>query len=162
MRAISLADVAFTKALSWAADGLNPRLRLQAELERLRREISLLGEWVALAVDHFARRVMGFAVYRGEPTSEAIRGFLQGVFRRTGQQPRHLISDQGIQFTARAFQRWCRRRGICHRFGAVGKYGSLAVIERSIRTFKTECTRRLILVPYGLAAFRRELGLYFS
>jgi len=40
---------------------------------------------------------------------------------------------------------------------AVGKYGSLAVIERSMRTLKSECTRRLILVPYRLARFEQEL-----
>ena len=33
VHAIALADVAFTKTLIWAADGLNPRLRLQAEIE---------------------------------------------------------------------------------------------------------------------------------
>ena len=118
--------------------------------------------WIALAVDHFSRRLMGFAVYRGEPSSAAVRRFLEGVFRRVGQPPRHLISDQGTQFTGKGFRRWCRRRGIQHRFGAVGKYGSLAMIERCIRTLKTECTRRLILVPFRLAAFRQELALYFS
>ena len=51
--------------------------------------------------------------------------------------------------------------GIQHRFGALGKYGSLAVIERSIRTIKTECTRCLILVPYRFATFEHELALYF-
>jgi transposase-like protein len=68
--------------------------------------------WVALAVDHFSRRVVGFATYRSEPSSQVIRRFLEGVFRRVGQRPRHLISDQGIQFSARGFRRWCRRRGI--------------------------------------------------
>jgi len=118
--------------------------------------------WVALAVDHFSRRVMGFAVYRGEPSSATIRKFLEGIFWRVGQQPRHLISDQGVQFTAKGFRRWCRRRRIQHRFGAVGKYGSLAVIERCIRTLKNECTRRLVLVPYRLGTFRRELAVYSS
>jgi putative transposase len=118
--------------------------------------------WVALVMDHFSRRVMRFAVYRTEPSSVAIQGFLEGVFRRVRQQPQHFISDQGGQFTARGFLRWCRRRGIGHRFGAVGKYGSLAVIERCIRTLKNECTRRLILVPYRPAKFRRELELYCS
>lgn len=32
--------------------------------------------------------------------------------------------------------------------------------ERCIRTPKTECTRRLIAVPYRLATFKQELGLY--
>jgi putative transposase len=118
--------------------------------------------WVALVVDHFSRRVMGFAVFRGEPSSAAIRGFLEGAFSKAGQPPRHLVSDQGVQLTAKAFQRWCRRRGIQHRFGAVGKYGSLAVIERCIRSLKNECTRRLVLVPYRLSTLRQELTLYSS
>jgi len=118
--------------------------------------------WLVLAVDHFSRRVMGFAVFRREPSSAAIRGVLEGVFRSIGQQPKHLVSDQGTQFFAKGFRRWCRRRSIQHRFGAVGKYGSLAVIERSIRTIKTECTRRLILVLYRLATLEHELALYFA
>jgi len=36
------------------------------------------------------------------------------------------------------------------------------VIERSIRTIKIECTRRLIFVPYRLATFECDLELYFS
>jgi len=118
--------------------------------------------WVGIAVDHYSRRVMGFAVYRGQPSSVAIRNFLERLFRRVGGRPRHLISDQGAQFIAKEFKRWCRRRGIRHRFGAVGKYGSLAVIERCIRTLKTEFTRRLILVPFRLAVFRQEMALFFS
>src|SRR5712692_5053437 len=118
--------------------------------------------WLAVTVDHFSRRVMGFAVYRTLPSSAAVRRFLEGAFRKAGERPHHLISDQGTQFIAKGFRRWCRQRGIRHRFGAVGKYGSLAVIERSIRTIKTECTRRLSVVPYRLGAFEQDLALYFS
>ncbi len=117
--------------------------------------------WVALAVDHFSRRVMGFSVLRGEPSSEAVRRFLEGVFKKAGHQSRHMIFDRGIQFTAKGFRRWCRR-GILRLFGAVGKHGIRAVIQPCIRTLKTECTRRLILVPLRLAAFRQELRLYLS
>jgi len=118
--------------------------------------------WLAVAVDHFSRRVVGFAVYRSQPPSVAIRGFLEKLFRRVGAKPQHFISDQGRQFIAKDFKRWCRRRGIRHRFGAIGKYGSLAVIERCIRTAKAECTRRLVLVPFRLAAIEQELALYFA
>jgi transposase InsO family protein len=118
--------------------------------------------WVALAVDHFSRRVMGSAVYRREPSSGAVRGFLECIFRKAGQRARRLVTDRGVQFTAKVFRRWCPRMGIQHRFGAVGKYGSLAVIERSIRTLKNECTRRLTLVPFRLASFRNELAIYCS
>ena len=90
--------------------------------------------WLAVAVDHCSRRVMGLAVFRRQPTSTAVRGFLERLFRTAGMKPQHFVSDQGSQFTAREFKRWCRRRGIRQRFGAIGKYGSLAVIERCIRT----------------------------
>ena len=39
--------------------------------------------WLAVAVDHFSRRVMGFAVYRSLPSSSAVRRFLESAFRRT-------------------------------------------------------------------------------
>ena len=117
--------------------------------------------WVAVAVDHYSRRVMGFAVFDQQPTSAAVRAFLGRAIRKAGVRPEHLITDQGKQFRCRAFRRWCRRRGIRQRFGAVGKYGSIAIIERLMRTLKTECTRRF-LVPYRRDAFRREVAMYFE
>ena len=115
--------------------------------------------WLAVAVDHYSRRIMGFTVFEHPPTSVAIRAFLGRAIRQAGTVPRHLITDQGTQFTDERFGQWCRRRGTRQRFGAVGKYGSIAVIERLIRTVKNECTRRL-LVPYRRDSFRRELALF--
>ena len=54
------------------------------------------------------------------------------------------------------FKRWCRRRKVRPRFGVVGQYGSIAAIERFIRTLKTESLRR-ILVPLRLHAMRQEV-----
>ena len=48
VHAISLADVALTRTLSWAADSLNPRLRLQADIERLRGQTCLLREEIRI------------------------------------------------------------------------------------------------------------------
>jgi len=118
--------------------------------------------WLAVAVDQFSRRVMGFAVYRSLASSAAVRKLLERLFRSAGDKPLRLISDQGTQFIEKGFRSWCRHHGIQHRFGAVGRYGSLAVIERCIRTAKVECTRRLIVVPYRLVAFEQELALYIS
>lgn len=42
-------------------------------------------------------------------------------------------------------------------YGAIGKHGSLAVVERLILTMKTLLSR-LLLVPYRHDAFLRELG----
>jgi transposase InsO family protein len=115
--------------------------------------------WIAVAVDHFSRRVMGFAVFEQQPTSEAVRASLGRTIRKARSCPRHLITDHGRQFTDDGFRRWCRRQGIHQRFGAVDKYGSLSVVERLIRTLKNECTRKLI-VPYNRATLRRELSLF--
>ncbi len=118
--------------------------------------------WVTLAVDHCSRRVMGFEAFRCQPSAEDARRFLVRLIRAAGQQPRHLVTDQGSQFVARSFRRWCRRRGIRQRFGAIGKYGSLAVIERCIKSLKEECARRLAVVPLRVGDFEKELALYFS
>jgi putative transposase len=116
--------------------------------------------FVGVVEDHFSRRIMGVATFKKEPTSKAIRAFLDRVIRSAGRAPNHLISDKGTQFTESGFPSWCRRHGIRHRFGAVGKYGSIAIIERLMRTLKRECTRRLVFVPFRRAKFERELTLW--
>ena len=55
--------------------------------------------------------------------------------RRHGR-PRHFISDQGSQFTATVFREMLDVLSIGQRFGAIGQYGSIAVIERFWRTLK--------------------------
>src|SRR5262249_46208461 len=68
-------------------------------------------------------------------------------------------TDQGRQFRSRAFRAWCKRRGIHQRFGAIGQFGSIAVIERLIQTVKSECVSRL-LVPFSRTLVRKELSLF--
>ena len=47
--------------------------------------------WVACAVDHYSRTVLGFAVFKKQPTSAAVRAFLGGVL------PENLIrTDFGL------------------------------------------------------------------
>lgn len=52
-----------------------------------------------------------------------------------------------------------RLRSIRPRFGAVGEHGSIAVVERFIRSMKSECTRR-VMVPFRLDAMRHEIGCH--
>ncbi len=115
--------------------------------------------WIAVSVDHYSRRVMGIAVFEQQPTSNAIRKFLARAMRKAGGNPKHLITDQGVQFIDAGFRKWCEHKGIRQRFGAIGKYGSIAIVERLIRTIKSECTRKL-MVPYRRNDFRRELSLF--
>jgi transposase InsO family protein len=115
--------------------------------------------WVAVVVDHFSRAVVGFAVFFRHPTSVEVQRSLGRAVRRSGRPPRYIITDKGRQFRCPSFQRWCRHQGIRPRFGAIGKHGSLAIVERFMRSLKTECTRKM-MVPVRLAAMQREVALY--
>ncbi len=114
--------------------------------------------WVAVVVDHFSRRVMGVATFARQPTSESMLAFLGRTIARTGMTPKYLVCDRGCQFDCHGFRRWCRRHGIRPRYGAIGRHGSIAVIERCIRTLK-ELVGQLPLVPLRRKAFRHELDL---
>ena len=103
---------------------------------------------------------MGWAVFYKPPASQQMRQFLGRTLRSAGATPKYLICDKGCQFWCARFKEWCDTRGIRPRFGAIGQYGSLAVLERFIRTLKDECTRRLPLVPLSGRKFRRELELF--
>jgi len=113
-------------------------------------------------VDHYSRRVLGTAIFKKEPTACEITAFLGRVRLKIGCCPRHLITDHGVQFTADKCGAWCRRHGIQQRFGAIGKYGSLAVIERFIRSMKNEGTRLMPIVPLLRAVFGREIDHYVA
>jgi len=115
--------------------------------------------WTAFILDHFSRRLIAFAVFRSEPTAADIKTFFEHTIQAVGRAPKHLINDQGVQFNADLFTEFCKAKNIKQRFGAVGQHGSIAVIERFIRSFKEECIR-FISVPLDLDNFRREIELY--
>lgn len=114
--------------------------------------------WVAVCIDNASRALVGFAVFKTRPDSEDVCSFLARAVRKVGSKPRYIITDRGKEFDCWAFKSWCRPH-IRQRFGAVGQQGSVAIVERFIRSMKVECTRR-ILVPFRLIAMRRELSLY--
>ena len=117
--------------------------------------------WVAVVVDHYSRRAMGCAVYQGKPTSIEVRTFLGRTIQQAGTAPPHLICDKGSQFWCDDFKVWCKRRDIKPRYGAVGQHGSIAIVERFIRTMKQEGTRRMF-VSYCRKKFRSELKLFLD
>ena len=94
------------------------------------------------------------------PTSARVSAFLGRAIKKAGSKPKYIITDQGREFCG-PFKSWCGSRGIRPRVGAVGKHGSICVVERFIRSMKTECTRR-ILVSFRLDQMRRELAFYAS
>jgi transposase InsO family protein len=116
---------------------------------------------VAVVVDQHSRRALGFAVFNSQPSSAEVSSLLDSAIHQHEAKPKHLITDQGGQFTANDFKDWGKRRGIRHRYGAVDKHGALAINERFNLTLKNECTRRL-LVPFCPDGFWRELFLFVN
>ena len=114
---------------------------------------------VAVVLDHHSRAVVAHAVYRKQPTAEQVCALLDRAILDAGRTPRHIVTDRGVQFEAAQYLEWCRRRRVRPRFGAVGRKGSIAVVERFMRSLKSEHLRR-ILVPLGRTVFRREVALY--
>ena len=117
--------------------------------------------WLAIVIDHYSRRVMGFAVFKKQPTSIDIRAFLGRAIARSKAKPKYIICDKGVQFLNPGFKRWCRRKKISPRFGAVGQHGSIAVIERLIRSMKYEYLKH-ILIPMRMDQMRKEVVCYID
>ena len=71
--------------------------------------------------------------------------------------PKYIVCDRGRQFDCDGFRDWCRRKGIQPpRYGAIGRHGSIAVVERFILTMKC-LLLCLPLVPYRRDRFQREI-----
>ena len=115
--------------------------------------------WMAIVVDHYSRRIMGVAVFKKQPASIDIRQFIARCISKAGTAPKYLICDKGVQFWNEGFKQWCKRKTIKPRFGAIGKHGSIAVIERFIRSLKEEYLKRL-LIPLRMDAMRQEIACY--
>ena len=113
--------------------------------------------YVAAVVDHYSRRVVAVGVFAKKPGCPTICTFLGKAFRE--RNPKHLICDRDSIFDCEAFRKWAKRKGIRIRYGAVGKHGSIAVIERFFRTLKTEFARKTTM-PMRRCEFRRELVRY--
>ena len=113
--------------------------------------------WVAVVIDHFSRRVMGVTAFESQPSCREVCSFMGRTIAKAGRAPRHVVCDRGKQFDCDGFRRWCKRRGIKRpRYGAIGRHGSIAVVERVILTIKC-LLRGLPFVPYRREAFVKEL-----
>ncbi len=100
---------------------------------------------LAVVFDVFSRLPLAFRVFTAEPSAEDIAELFAHAASRHGP-PKHFVSDQGPQFTASAFRERLKTLSVRHRFGAIGKTGSIALIERLWLTLK----ERLRLVSLSL------------
>ena len=116
------------------------------------------GVWVGVVLDHFSRGVVARGVFDKQPTAKQVCALLERAVREAGTAPRHIVSDRGAQFREE-YRAWCKRRGVKARYGAVGQHGSIAVVERFIRSMKEEALRG-ILLPMSVRVVARELDGY--
>ena len=116
------------------------------------------GAWVGVVLDHFTRSVVARGVFDKQPTVKQVCALLDRAVGEAGTAPRHIVSDQGAQFREE-YRAWCKRRGVRARFGAVGQHGSIAIVERFIRSMKEEALAR-ILLPMSVRRLARELDAY--
>jgi transposase InsO family protein len=142
-----------------------------ADLTEIRGFLGFLRFKVVVVIDLFSRFPLAFGVFRKEPTCDEMLGVFDAAFRKYGR-PRHFVSDQGAQFTAATFKSTLAALGIQQRFGAIGQYGSIAIIERFWRTLKdllavklrppictSELNERLELALAYYAVLRPHQGL---
>jgi transposase InsO family protein len=91
---------------------------------------------LVVVLDVFSRMPLAARVFFAEPSGRDVARLFAAAARRFGP-PRHSVSDQGAQFRSGAFNRALARLGVRHRYGAIGRSGSIAIIERFFRTLKT-------------------------
>jgi transposase InsO family protein len=111
--------------------------------------------WIAVVIDHFSRIVVGHAEFKQQPSAAQVCSVLGRAAKRARRAPKYLVSNQGPQFRDE-YRAWCAHRGVRPRFGAIGEYGSVAVVERFIRTLKDEGLRRIV-VPLGQSEMLAEV-----
>jgi transposase InsO family protein len=105
---------------------------------------------------------MGIATFSQQPTFAAVRAFLGRTIQAVGDEPKYLICDRGSQFDNDGFRNWCDDTNIQPRYGAVGRHGSIAVVERFILTLKTYLLGWSAIVLLWRQEFRRELTSFLD
>ncbi len=90
---------------------------------------------LAVVIDVFSRFPLAWRLFDTEPSAEEMASVVdEAVARARRYHPElslaHFITDKGASFTAEEFQATLARHGMKARFGAVGRHGSIAFIER--------------------------------
>jgi transposase InsO family protein len=98
---------------------------------------------VAVVFDAFSRMPLSAKVFSKEASAHEIARFVSRTSKRHGR-PAHFVSDRGVCFTGSVFCLALEHLGVKQRFGAIGKKGSIALIERLWRTLKDTLGLRLL------------------
>jgi putative transposase len=114
-----------------------------ADLTDVKGLFSLVTFKITVAFDVFSRMPLLARIFSKEPSAGDMASFVSRTAKRHGR-PAHFVSDRGRCFTGHIFRRALERLGVKPRFGAVGKKGSIALIERLWRTLKDTLSLRML------------------
>jgi transposase InsO family protein len=116
---------------------------------------------LAVVLDVFSRFPLAARAFVREPSGAQIADLLRQAAEKYGP-PRHFVSDRGSQFTSDPFRQAILEGSVSHRFGALGKVGSIAIIERLWKTAKALLgVRPLPPLTRAEAQRRVELALFY-
>ena len=114
-----------------------------ADLTDVKGLFGLVTFKVAVVFDAFSRMALSVTVFCKEASALEISRFVSRTARRHGW-PAHFVSDRARCFRGQVFRSKLRRVPVKQRFGAIGKKGSIALIERLWRTLKDALGLRLL------------------
>jgi transposase InsO family protein len=105
------------------------------DVTEIKALMGLLSFRLAVVIDVFSRFPLAWSLFDSEPSAEEMASVLDEASARARRYHpdlslRHFVTDKGACFTAAEFQDTVARHGMKARFGAVGRHGSIAFIER--------------------------------
>jgi putative transposase len=110
--------------------------------------------WIGAAIDAFSRKVLAVGVVSGAPSAALAVRLLRRAIRSHGA-PTWLVTDQDTVLRGRLVNALLARHHVRRRYGAVGRSGSIAIIERLWRSMKGEYVRHLFLFASAASMERR-------
>ncbi|HYN40584.1 MAG TPA: DDE-type integrase/transposase/recombinase [Thermoanaerobaculia bacterium] len=118
-----------------------PNHVLMVDVTVIKALMGLLSFRLAVVIDVFSRFPLAWRLFDSEPSAEEMASVLDEAVSRArrlhpGLSLAHFVTDKGACFTAAEFQETVSRHGMKARFGAVGRHGSIAFIERLWRGLK--------------------------
>ena len=99
--------------------------------------------FLAVVVDAFSRRVVGWQVADHLRTELAIEALNMALWQRRSASVVH-HSDQGSQYTSYAFGKRCREMGVAASMGSVGDCFDNAMAESFVATLECELIDRRV------------------
>jgi transposase InsO family protein len=134
-----------------------PNHVVMADLTDIPSLFRLFCSKLAVVFDVFSRFPLAARVFPQEPSGTQLAELFREAVERFGP-PKHFVSDRGPQFTSESFRDMIQEHPVAHRFGALGKVGSIALIERLWKSAKSLLGLRL-LPPLTQCELERRVNL---